>query len=121
MPYPAAIAVWDHFTLGKGGEGRQAMEEQLLVADQLSDAVLQIDSGTGRVIKWFDLSENDVVPSTYPVAVAMTADGNRAFVALWNSSEVVELDLGKGTVRRKLALLKNKDAVKRGRIRMRWR
>ncbi len=32
-------------------------------------------------------------PSTYPIALAVTSDGKRAFVALWNASEIVELDL----------------------------
>ena len=45
----------------------------------------------------FDLSESDAVPSTYPIALAVTKDGARAFVALWNSSEIVELDLAKKT------------------------
>jgi DNA-binding beta-propeller fold protein YncE len=40
------------------------------------------------------------------VALAVTKDQTRAFVALWNASEVVELDLKKGTVGRKVALLK---------------
>ena len=46
------------------------------------------------------------MPSTYPIALAVSKDGTRAFVALWNASEMVELDLAKGTVGRKLALLK---------------
>ncbi len=41
-----------------------------------------------------------------PVALAVTKDGQRAFVALWNASEMVELDLANETVGRKLALLK---------------
>ena len=66
------------------------------------------------VEKRFDLSESDAVPSTYPVALAVSKDGARAFVALWNASEVVELDLKKGTVGRKLALLKPESAVAPG-------
>jgi DNA-binding beta-propeller fold protein YncE len=54
----------------------------------------------------FDLSESVDVPSTYPIAVAVTKDGKRAFVALWNASEVVELDLVKGGVVRRVALMK---------------
>ena len=61
----------------------------------------------GQVTTRFDLSENDVVPSTYPVALAVFKDGRTAaFVALWNASEVVELDLAKGSGGRKLPLLK---------------
>ena len=103
VPFPAAIAVI-------GGAG----EEKLLVADNLSDDVLLIDAASGAIEKRFDLSESDAVPSTYPEALAVTSDGARAFVALWNSSEVVELDLKKGTVGRKLALLKPRSAIAPG-------
>ncbi|HEX9198232.1 MAG TPA: bifunctional YncE family protein/alkaline phosphatase family protein [Acidobacteriaceae bacterium] len=105
VPFPAAIAVVEPGPM-VGGE--------LLVADDLSDDALLIQTATGKIIKRFDLSESDAVPSTYPVAVAVSKDGTRAFVALWNASEVVELDLKKGTVGRKLALLKPGDPVKPG-------
>ncbi|HZY61573.1 MAG TPA: bifunctional YncE family protein/alkaline phosphatase family protein [Edaphobacter sp.] len=95
IPFPAAIAV----VPGSGAE-------KLLVADNLSDDVLLIDAADGKTIKRFDLSESNTVPGTYPVALAVTKDGSRAFVALWNASEVVELDLKQGNVGRKLALLK---------------
>ena len=103
VPFPAAIAV-----VGASGA------ERLLVADNLSDDVLLMDAATGAIEKRFDLAENDAVPSTYPVALAVTKDGTRAFVALWNASEVVELDLKKGVVGRKLALLKPSSAIAPG-------
>ena len=103
LPFPAAIAV-----VGSAGS------ERLLVAGNLSDDVLLMDAATGEVVTRFDLSENDAVPSTYPVALSVSKDGTRAFVALWNASEVVELDLKKGTVGRKLALLKPKGATAAG-------
>ena len=43
-----------------------------------------------------------------------TRDGKRAFCALWNASEVVELNLASGTVARRLPLLKNVDPVRPG-------
>ena len=46
--------------------------------------------------------------------LVLSKDGTRAFVALWNASEVVELDLAKGTVGRKLALLKPKSPTAAG-------
>ncbi len=88
--------------------------ERLLVADNLSDDALLIDADGGKVLERFDLSESDAVPGTYPVAVAVSKDGARGFVALWNASEVVELDLVNGTVGRRLALLKPSDPVKPG-------
>jgi DNA-binding beta-propeller fold protein YncE len=107
VPFPAAIAV-----LGPaGGSGAQ---EKLLVADNLSDDVLLLDSASGAIEKRFDLSESNAVPSTYPIALAVSKDGGRAFVALWNASEIVELDLAKGTVGRKLALLKPTNPIAPG-------
>ncbi|MCU1249828.1 MAG: phosphoesterase [Edaphobacter sp.] len=103
VPFPAAIAV-----IGTAGA------EKLLVAGNLSDDVLLMDASTATIERRFDLSENDAVPSTYPVALAISKDETRAFVALWNASEVVELDLKKGTVGRKLALLKPESAVAPG-------
>jgi DNA-binding beta-propeller fold protein YncE len=95
VPYPASIAVTG-----------DAAHEQLLIADNLSDDALLMDASTGAILHRFDLSESDSVPGTYPIAVAITPDGSRAFVALWNASEVVELNLAKGTIARKLPLLK---------------
>ena len=103
VPYPAAIAV-----LGVGGH------EELLVAENLTDDVVLLDASTGQVEKRFDLSESDAVPATYPIALAVTKDEKRAFVALWNASEIAELDLVHGAVARKLALLKPSGAVAPG-------
>ena len=103
VPYPAAIAV-----VGASGH------EKLLVAENLSDDVVLLDAATGAIEKRFDLSESDAVPSTYPVALAVTSDGKRAFVALWNASEIVELDLARGTAVRKLALLKPRSPIAPG-------
>ncbi|MFC5863644.1 beta-propeller fold lactonase family protein [Acidicapsa dinghuensis] len=103
IPFPAAIAV-----LGKPGA------EKLLVADNLSDDVLILDAVSGKLEKRFDLSESDAVPGTYPIALAVTKDERRAFVALWNASEVVELDLTTGAVAHKLTLLKPESAVAPG-------
>ncbi len=103
VPYPAAIAV-----VGPAGF------EKLLVAENLSDDVLLIDPMTGAIEKRFDLAENDAVPSTYPIALAVSKDGARAFVALWNASEIVELDLVHKQVGRKLALLKPSSPIAPG-------
>ena len=103
VPFPAAISV-----LGTRGA------EKLLVAGNLSDDVLLLNEGTGKIETRFDLSESDAVPGTYPVALAISKDETRAFVALWNASEIVELDLKKGTVGRKLALLKPESAIAPG-------
>jgi DNA-binding beta-propeller fold protein YncE len=103
IPFPAAIAV-----VGAPGS------EKLLVAGNLSDNVLLVDPANGQIVKCFDLSESDAVPGTYPVALAIAPDGEHAYVALWNASEIVELDLAKGTIGRKLTLLKPSSAVAPG-------
>jgi DNA-binding beta-propeller fold protein YncE len=102
ISYPAAIAVVP------------GAQEKLLVAENLADAVVLMDASTGKIEKSFDVSESAAVPGTYPIAVAVTKDGKRAFVALWNASEVVELDLSTGEVKQRLALMKPKSPVAPG-------
>ena len=104
VPYPAGIALVH----------AAAAPDRLLVADNLSDDVLLLDPVSGQVLTRFDLAESNVVPSTYPIAVAVSPDGRHGYVALWNASEIVELDLAGGTVGRKLPLLKNDDPVRPG-------
>jgi DNA-binding beta-propeller fold protein YncE len=111
IPYPAAIAVYSP-PCGKGG--CEDNMSRILVAENLSDSVAELDASTGTLLRTFDVSESDAVPSTYPIALAVTKDGRRAFVALWNASEVVELDLASGKVVRKVALLKPKSAIAPG-------
>jgi len=103
IPYPAAISV-----LGSTGH------ERLLIADNLSDDALLMDANSGAILHRFDLSESNAVPGTYPIAVAVTRDGSRAFVALWNASEVVELNLADNTITRKLPLLRPDNPVSPG-------
>ena len=100
VPYPASIAV-----IGNAGH------EKLLIADNLSDDVLVMDASAGAILHRFDLSENNAVPGTYPIAIATTRDNSRAFVALWNASEIVELNLAKGIIGRKLSMLKPDNAT----------
>ncbi len=101
-PYPSALAVVP------GGA------ERLLVAENLSDTVAELDTHTGAVARRFDLSVSENVPATYPIALAVTKDGKRAFVALWNVSEVAELDLVEGTVVRHVKLMKPSAATAPG-------
>jgi DNA-binding beta-propeller fold protein YncE len=97
VPFPAAIAVVGPF---------KNYPEKLLIADNLSDDVLLLNPATGTIEKRYDLSESAAVPSAYPIALAVPQYGGRAFVALWNSSEVVELDVINGGIGRRLGLLK---------------
>jgi DNA-binding beta-propeller fold protein YncE len=120
VPYPAGIAVVGGANAKYGDSGPMVRNdglskgERLLVADNLSDDALLVMTATDKVVTRFDLSETDAVPGVYPVAVAASKDGARGFVALWNASEVVELDLKLGVVGRRLALLKPSNPVKPG-------
>ena len=103
VPYPAGLAV-----ISSGDA------ERLLVADNLSDDVLLIDAASGSIEKRFDVSTSEWVPASFPYAVIATNDGKRAWVSLWNASQVAELDLEKGTVARWIKLHAPKSATDPG-------
>jgi DNA-binding beta-propeller fold protein YncE len=102
ISYPAGIAV------------ASGARQKLVVAENLSDSVALIDATTGAVEHVFDLAAGTSVPTTYPLDVVVTKDGRRAFVSLWNASEVVELDLVRKTVARRVTLLKPGSSVDPG-------
>ena len=104
IPYPSGLCVLP------GANG----VEMLLVADNLSDDVLLIKAATGKMATRFDLSTSGTVPAAYPITVAATRDGKRAFVALWNDSAVAELDLVSGRVADRVALLPPRTPVSAG-------
>jgi DNA-binding beta-propeller fold protein YncE len=93
IPYPAGLAV-----IGDGGR------DKLLVANNLSDNVVLLDPVTGKILQSFDLTTNDLVPSSFPYTCVATHDGRRAWCSLWNASQVAELDLTSGKVRRWIKL-----------------
>jgi DNA-binding beta-propeller fold protein YncE len=103
VPYPAGLAV-----VSISGA------EKLLVADNLSDDVLLIDAASGNIEKRFDVSTSEWVPASFPYAVVATKDGKRAWVSLWNASQVAELDLEKGAVVRWIKLHPPKSATDPG-------
>jgi DNA-binding beta-propeller fold protein YncE len=104
LPYPAGLAVISATNAA----------DRLLVANNLSDNVVLIDTATGRVIKQFDLSTHEMIPSSFPYSVVVSRDGRRAWCSLWNASRVVELDLEKGIVVRSIPLLEPKDPTAPG-------
>jgi len=93
IPYPAGIAVI-------GGHGGVKGNDKLLVANNLSDNAVLLDAATGKVLKSFDLSTGNLVPSSYPYTCVATKDGKKAWCSLWNASQVAELDLAEGKVAR---------------------
>jgi DNA-binding beta-propeller fold protein YncE len=94
IPYPAGLAV----VAGRDGD-------RLLVANNLSDNVVELNATDGEILEQFDLSTDDLIPSSFPYSVVVAQDGRRAWCSLWNLSRVVELDLEKGTVARWIPLM----------------
>ncbi len=95
IPYPSGLALVH----------RENRADALLVADNLSDDALLIDTASGEIVTRWDLSSANAVPASYPIVVTATRDGRRGFVALWNSSAVVELDLVHGRELGRVTLL----------------
>ena len=103
IPYPAGLALLS-------AEGH----DRLLVANNLSDNVVLLDVASGKVLKSFDLSTSELVPSSFPYTCVATRDGRRAWCSLWNASQVAELDLTKATVVRWISLEKPDDPIAPG-------
>lgn len=102
IPYPAGIVAFS-----SGGR------EELLLANNLSDNAVLLDR-QGKLLHRFDLSAGRELPSAFPYTVVVTRDGRRAFCTLWNASQVAELDLDRGKVIRRIALLKPNSAIEPG-------
>jgi len=103
VPFPAGLALVN-------GHGKP----EILVADNLSDDVLQLDLATGKILRRFDLSTTREVPSAYPYVVTANRAGTRAWVSLWNASRVAELDLAQGRVARWIWLREPEAAARSG-------
>jgi DNA-binding beta-propeller fold protein YncE len=104
LPYPAGLAVIA--TKGK--------PDRLLVADNYADNVVLLDTAEGKIARTFDLSAHDLIPSEFPCTVVATRDGSRAWVSLWNASQVVELDLAAGKVKDKISVMPPADPLAPG-------
>ncbi len=87
IPYPAGLVV-----ISDGGH------DKLLVANNLSDNAIVLDTASGKVLQSFDLSTSQLVPSSFPYTCVATKDGRRAWCSLWNASQVAELDLTSGKI-----------------------
>ncbi len=83
IPYPAGLAL---VRTPKGSDW-------LIVANNLSDNVIVMDPATGKTLMSFDMSTQELIPSTFPYTCVATRLGVRAWCSLWNTSEVVEIEL----------------------------
>lgn len=81
-----------------------ASGDRLLIANNLSDSVSLLDVESGQILKSFDVSVSQYVPSALPYTVIANREGTKAWASLWNDSAVAELDLVRGTVVRRIAL-----------------
>src|SRR5229473_2669990 len=89
LPYPAGLAVL-----------RGPNDDRLLIANNLSDNAIVLDVGSGKILQSVDLSRSRYIPSVYPNTVIANKAGTKAWISLWNSSEVAELNLETGKVAR---------------------
>ncbi len=83
VPYPAGLALVSDL---KGAD-------RLLVANNLSDNIVVLDPNTGKTLETFDMSTQDLVPSTFPYTCIATRRGIRAWCSLWNTSQIVQIEL----------------------------
>ena len=95
VTYPAGLSV-----------GMSGGEERILVTSSNSDEAILLNCADGRVVQRFDLSAFKRIPGSLPYTTAMSSDGRRGWVSLWNASAVAELDLVRGKVRRIIPLRK---------------
>jgi DNA-binding beta-propeller fold protein YncE len=103
IPYPAGLALVS--------SGRGTNKDRLLVANNLSDNAVLLDVKTGKVLQRFDLSTNDLVPSSFPYTCVVTRNARRAWCSLWNASRIAELDLTSGRVVRLIKLNEPDDPI----------
>ena len=97
-PFPAGFAVLP------GAKG-----DRLLIANNLSDNVIVLDTTDGKILQAFDLSRSHYIPSAYPYSVIANKAGTKAWVSLWNTSCIAELNLDTGKVTRWIDLAKPTD------------
>ena len=99
-PFPAGFAVLPN---------RQG--DRLLIANNLSDNVVLLDVSSGKILQSFDLSRGRYIPTTYPYTVIANKAATRAWVSLWNASEIDELNLETGNITHLVAVNKAPDDV----------
>ncbi len=118
-PYPAGFAVLPGTNKGNEMERRASSPvtskgDRLLIANNLSDNAIVLDTGSGKVLQSFDLSHGRYIPSAYPYTVVANKAGTKAWVSLWNASAVAELNLETGKVEAWYDVLGPKDPIAPG-------
>ena len=85
--------------------------DRLLIANNLSDNVVLLNVDSGKIEKSFELSRNRHIPSAYPYTVIANKSGTKAWVSLWNTSSVAELNLETGDVARWIKVADDADPI----------
>jgi DNA-binding beta-propeller fold protein YncE len=83
IPYPAGLA------LVRNPKGL----DWLIVSNNLSDNVVVIDPATGKILESFDMSTRALVPSMFPYTCVASHLAIRAWCSLWNTSQIVQIEL----------------------------
>ena len=102
-PYPAGIAVL-----------ASPSGDRLLVANNLADNIVLIDTASGQILISIDASVSRYIPTAYPYTVVANKSDTKAWVSLWNDSAVAELDLISGRITRRIALWRPSDPLAPG-------
>jgi DNA-binding beta-propeller fold protein YncE len=98
LPYPSGFAVLP------GPKG-----DRLIIANNLSDNAVLLDATSGKIEKSFDLSRSRYIPAEYPYTVIANKAGTKAWVSLWNTASVGELNLETGKVARWIDVFRRQD------------
>ena len=115
-PYPAGFAVLPGAKNENQMERRASSpvpskDDRLLVANNLSDNVVLLNVNSGKIEKSFDLSRSRYIPSAYPYTAIANKAGTKAWVSLWNGSDVAQLDLVTGKIARWIKVVSQADAI----------
>jgi DNA-binding beta-propeller fold protein YncE len=101
IPYPAGLTVVRN---PKGADW-------LIVANNLSDNIIVLDPITGKTLATFDMSTQDLIPSTFPYTCVATRHGIRAWCSLWNTSQIVQIELVGARIGKSIGLPGSKDPL----------
>jgi len=101
VPYPAGLTV---VRSPKGADW-------LIVANNLADNIVVLDPMTGKTLETFDMSTQDLVPSTFPYTCVASRHGIRAWCSLWNTSQIVQIELVGARIGKSIGLPGSKDPL----------
>ncbi len=93
--YPAGLGILP---------GENGSPDRLVIANDLADNVIVMNVASGVIEKTFDLAIDKDVPAAFPYRVRVDARNHHAYVTLWNTDKVADLDLDSGKVAKMISL-----------------